>query len=56
MNTDKRRWVVKALASVALAGAAMTTAVAATPVPSGKWSFVFTDKRGQADRPLRVYT
>ena len=31
-------------------------AVAATPVPSGKWSFVFTDKRGQADRPLRVYT
>lgn len=31
-------------------------AQAATPVPSGKWSFVFTDKRGQADRPLRVYT
>lgn len=29
---------------------------AATPVPSGKWSFVFTDKRGQADRPVRVYT
>jgi len=29
---------------------------AATPVPSGKWSFVFTDKRGQADKPLRVYT
>ena len=31
-------------------------ALAATPVPSGKWSFVFTDKRGQADRPVRVYT
>jgi pimeloyl-ACP methyl ester carboxylesterase len=29
---------------------------AATPVPSGKWSFVFTDRRGQADRPVRVYT
>lgn len=31
-------------------------ALAATPVPSGKWSFVFTDRRGQADRPVRVYT
>jgi poly(3-hydroxybutyrate) depolymerase len=31
-------------------------AVAATPVPSGKWSFVFTDRKGQADRPIRVYT
>jgi poly(3-hydroxybutyrate) depolymerase len=31
-------------------------AVAATPVPSGKWSFVFNDRKGQADRPMRVYT
>jgi poly(3-hydroxybutyrate) depolymerase len=31
-------------------------AAAATPVPSGKWSFVFTDRKGQADRPVRVYT
>jgi pimeloyl-ACP methyl ester carboxylesterase len=29
---------------------------AATPVPPGKWSFVFTDQKGFADRPIRVYT
>lgn len=29
---------------------------AATPVPSGKWSFVFVDKKGNPDRPIRVYT
>ena len=29
---------------------------AATLVPGGKWSFVFADKQGQADRPIRVYT
>jgi pimeloyl-ACP methyl ester carboxylesterase len=32
------------------------SAGAATPVPSGKWSFVFTDAKGHADRPIRVYT
>jgi pimeloyl-ACP methyl ester carboxylesterase len=31
-------------------------AAASTPVPSGKWSFVFNDARGRADRPVRVYT
>ena len=42
---------------IALLMAALALPVAAaTPVPSGKWSFVFTDARGQADRPLRVYT
>ena len=40
---------------IAVAAAAFP-AGAATPVPSGKWSFMFTDKAGQADRPLRVYT
>lgn len=39
---------------VALLGGA--TALAATPVPSGRWSFVFNDPRGGADRPLRVFT
>jgi poly(3-hydroxybutyrate) depolymerase len=29
---------------------------AATPVPSGRWSFVFTDAKGRPDRPNRVYT
>jgi len=31
-------------------------AFAATPVPGGKWSWVFVDKKGNADRPIRVYT
>ena len=55
MNTDEhglRAWVI----GVVLMAAAIAPAVAATPVPSGKWSFVFSDKRGQADRPVRVYT
>jgi len=30
--------------------------VAATPVPSGRWSFVFTDQKGRPDRPIRVFT
>ena len=33
-----------------------TEAMAATPIPDGKWRFQFVDKRGQADRPLDVYT
>ncbi|PWB65574.1 MAG: hypothetical protein C3F16_02620, partial [Betaproteobacteria bacterium] len=47
-----KAWVIGAV----LMAAASVPAFAATPVPGGKWSFVFTDKRGQADRPLRVYT
>jgi poly(3-hydroxybutyrate) depolymerase len=31
-------------------------AAAATPVPSGRWSFVFTDQKGRPDRPMRVFT
>src|SRR5438552_15571099 len=31
-------------------------ALAATPIPPGKWSFVWTDAKGRADRPMRVYT
>jgi poly(3-hydroxybutyrate) depolymerase len=49
-GNDMKRPIAILLAALAL------PATAATPVPSGKWSFVFTDKRGQADRPLRVYT
>lgn len=45
-----RKAIALMLAALAL------PAAAATPVPSGKWSFVFTDRRGQADRPVRVYT
>lgn len=45
-----------AITGLTLAAAACAGAMAATPVPSGKWSFVFADKRGHADRPMRVYT
>ena len=31
-------------------------AFATTPIPNGNWSFVFTDAKGQPDRPMRVYT
>ena len=31
-------------------------AIAATPIPPGKWSFVFKDAKGRVDRPMRVYT
>lgn len=54
MNADKRRWSGwVAAASMLLASAA---AFAATPVPSGRWSFVFTDQKGRPDRPIRVFT
>jgi len=39
-----------------LASIAATAAFAATPAPSGKWSFVFNDAKGRADRPVKVYT
>ena len=31
-------------------------ALAATPVPSGRWSFMFNDAKGRPDRPVKVYT
>jgi pimeloyl-ACP methyl ester carboxylesterase len=41
-----------------LAAAAMAAGIshAATPIPPGKWSFVFKDAKGHPDRPIRVYT
>jgi pimeloyl-ACP methyl ester carboxylesterase len=39
-----------------LAMVASAAAFAATPVPSGRWSFVFTDQKGRPDRPIRVFT
>ena len=44
------KWILAALLALAL------PAVAATPVPPGKWSFEFRDAKGRADRPIRVYT
>jgi hypothetical protein len=53
-HADGRRWM---MASVLVAMASVAVpALAATPIPSGKWSFVFTDAQGRADRPIRVYT
>jgi len=31
-------------------------AFASTPVPSGRWSFMFEDAKGRPDRPVKVYT
>jgi pimeloyl-ACP methyl ester carboxylesterase len=41
---------------IAIVVGGVVDAVAATPVPSGRWSFVFTDAKGRPDRPIRVYT
>jgi pimeloyl-ACP methyl ester carboxylesterase len=46
---------MKTLFALLAAFAAQAT-LAATPVPSNKWSFVFNDARGRPDRPVRVYT
>lgn len=56
MNTDKHGWGIRFVIGVALWLMAIGVAGAATPVPGGKWSFVFTDKLGQPDRPIRIYT
>ena len=44
------------LAAALLFAVLCPAAWAATPVPSGKWSFVFNDAKGHPDRPIRVYT
>jgi len=41
---------------MAFAALLSTSAMAATPIPPGKWSFVFKDAKGHPDRPIRVYT
>lgn len=54
MNTDERRWASWMLGIAMLWASA--GAFAKTEIPPGKWSFVFTDAKGHADRPMRVYT
>jgi pimeloyl-ACP methyl ester carboxylesterase len=54
MNAKARLLSGLALGVVAMLGT--FAAFAATPVPSGRWSFVFTDQKGRADRPIRVFT
>jgi pimeloyl-ACP methyl ester carboxylesterase len=55
MNTDGHGWVVRVLAGLILSGAALV-ANANTPIPNGKWSFVWTDAKGDTAKPIRVYT
>jgi pimeloyl-ACP methyl ester carboxylesterase len=55
MNSDERRWAVRVLGVVLMAGVAFSS-FAGTPVPGGKWSWTFVDKKGRADRPIRIYT
>ena len=47
---------MKKILVVGLLLAMAVPAFAATPIPSGRWSFVFTDAKGRPDRPIRVYT
>src|SRR5258706_2143226 len=54
MNADERRWVVR-LSGIVLMVLSFGV-FAGTPVPPGKWSFVWSDAKGQPDRPMRVYT
>ncbi len=51
MNIDRAARVLGAVFM------AMSVSVfAATPVPPGKWSFVWKDEKGHPERPMRVYT
>lgn len=61
MNADKgnadRTPMMKTLRVAIVAVAIVVSPTfAATTIPPGKWSFVFTDMKGRADRPIRVYT
>jgi len=55
MNANNRKWTVRGSLAAFLAGIALAAA-AGTPVPGGKWSFVWRDARGDASKPIRVYT
>ena len=54
MNANAKA-LVGIVAGIALSLASAAT-LAATAVPSGRWSFVFTDQKGRPDRPIRVFT
>jgi len=54
MNADGRRYFLGLLAAIVMSCGAVT-ASAKTPVPGGKWSWVWTDRAGM-NQPMRVYT
>lgn len=54
MNAAGRRTLARMVFVVA---AALPLGVpAATRIPPGKWSFTFSDAKGERDKPMRVYT
>ena len=55
MNADGLVRFIGALL-VAVVASVSVPAFAGTPVPGGKWSWVWKDAKGNADRPMRVYT
>jgi len=58
MNADERgRTQVKSVvAGVVILVGGVASALAATPIPDGRWRFQFVDRKGQPDRPIEVYT
>jgi pimeloyl-ACP methyl ester carboxylesterase len=55
MNRDGHGWIARILGVVA--AWTCISVGAATSIPNGKWSFVFTDAKGRgAEAPMRVYT
>src|SRR5471032_3190875 len=57
MKTDECRPMSGAMRiAAALLGCLAFSVAATTPVPSGKWSFIWKDAKGHPERPMRVYT
>jgi poly(3-hydroxybutyrate) depolymerase len=48
--------MIKVMLAAAMLASVGVNAFAATEIPPGKWSFVFVDRKGHPDRPMRVYT
>jgi pimeloyl-ACP methyl ester carboxylesterase len=44
------------LVGAVLVAGSIASAVAATPIPEGRWRFQFVDRKGQSDRPMEVFT
>lgn len=56
MKTNGPRLAARMALAAAMLAAASSCAFASTPIPNGKWSFVFVDAKGRPDRPIKVYT
>lgn len=58
MNADGRRYtqMKSVMAGFVLVAGGVASAMAATPIPDGRWRFPYVDRKGQPDRPIDVYT